>query len=352
MDGIQQPYHPLPQHHQVPHHHHAHQQHVHHQHHGEQHIEFQDDAGHVAPQHHYAPQQIDHQQVGPGDEDAARVLAHMDQSLVAQMHAYAHQTHAQEGVPPDADTAAALAAAAAAVPGAQQPQRKASRTTSSASREAPDEDDDRRRKRRLANREAARRMRSRRQQQAVSLGEEASQLRNANQQLLERLQLVTQQHQDALQQINLLRSELMTVKQTLGAWQQGMSFPMRQMDGSGPMPMVSNGMPGGLMAVPAHLYSPAAMKPPPDEAGGGHEGAHGMHNGLPHADMQHPHADMQQQQQEHEHHHEHQDSEQISVQQQAAGNEDAVATSDPVAEGEQHTWGPGSQGASLPAQGS
>lgn len=63
------------------------------------------------------------------------------------MHAYAHQTHAQEGVPPDADTAAALAAAAAAVPGAQQPQRKASRTTSSASREAPDEDDDRRRKR-------------------------------------------------------------------------------------------------------------------------------------------------------------------------------------------------------------
>lgn len=69
--------------------------------------------------------------------------------------------------------------------------------------------------RRLANREAARRMRSRRQQQAVSLGEEASQLRNANQQLLERLQLVTQQHQDALQQINLLRSELMTVKQTL-----------------------------------------------------------------------------------------------------------------------------------------
>lgn len=35
---------------------------------------------------------------------------------------------------------------------------------------------------------------------------------------------------------------------------------MRQMDGSGPMPMVSNGMPGGLMAVPAHLYSPGTLQ--------------------------------------------------------------------------------------------
>lgn len=110
--------------------------------------------------------------------------------------------------------------------------------------------------------------------------------------------------------------------------------------------MLCNVLPSLGQACPQEMIvCVAAMKPPPDEAGGGHEGAHGMHNGLPHADMQHPHADMQQQQQEHEHHHEHQDSEQISVQQQAAGNEDAVATSDPVAEGEQHTWGPGSQGA-------
>ena len=58
-------------------------------------------------------------------------------------------------------------------------------------------------------------MRSRRQQQAQTLGEEVSQLRAANQQLMERLQITNQQHQDALQQVNLLRNELMTLKQTL-----------------------------------------------------------------------------------------------------------------------------------------
>ena len=58
-------------------------------------------------------------------------------------------------------------------------------------------------------------MRSRRQQQAQTLTEEVAQLRQANQQLLERLQIASQAHQDALQQNNLLRNELMTFKQTL-----------------------------------------------------------------------------------------------------------------------------------------
>ncbi|KAK9809526.1 hypothetical protein WJX73_008735 [Symbiochloris irregularis] len=214
----------------------------------------------------------------------------MDQSLVDQAHAY----HVQlaDGMT-DPATAAAMAAAAAVPPDGSMPGAdgqagglgRAGRSSSGISREGgPEEDEERRAKRRLANREAARRMRSRRQQQSQTLQEEVAQLRAANQQLMERLSITSQQHQDAMQQITLLRNENLTLKQSM-------------MDGSVSMSMAgtSNGLPPNLMAVPAHLYSPGVIKQPAAEDGGDqlpeehtelqqhpeHDDAHGAVEGAP-----------------------------------------------------------------------